>query len=150
MIAAIFALALWAPTMSFAYSYYLTPYNFYNVPGVNYNYNVPPDVTRAAYSDVTALKMISDRAKPLLDQAETIANDIFPNDGQPIVDGYVIRTKYGNAPLPAGNVLDPTVRAELTELSDVLEKVVSSENVDPVALNKLLELSRDMQLNYLN
>ena len=42
------------------------------------------------------------------------------------------------------NYLDPNVRAELSELSDALKDVVSGPTVDPAALNKVLELTRDM------
>ena len=42
------------------------------------------------------------------------------------------------------NYLNPNVRAELSELSDALKAVVSGPNVDPAALNKVLESLRDM------
>ena len=89
-----------------------------------------------------------DDIESIVKAIEESSNDIFPNDGAPIVQGNVIRTSFGNAPLPASNVLDPNVRAELKELSDALKKVVSGDRLDPQALNTVLELSRDMQLSY--
>merc|ERR1712004_332148 len=85
---------------------------------------------------------------PLVEQAEALSNGVFPNDGRPIVVGNQIRTQFGNAPLPSGNVLDPNVRAELAELSDALSAVVDGPKLDPIALNKVLELSRDLSLSY--
>ena len=146
-----------------------TNYVSYSSPSLEYGYgNVPapssltyarsapvspyaaatPLAPVAAGGDLNALSAIDEAAKPLLDQTEALSNDIFPNDGAPIVQGDLIRTKFGNAPLPAGNVLDPNVRAELSDLASALNAVVSSDVIDPEALNVLLEASRDFQLNH--
>ena len=98
--------------------------------------------------DLSALTANFEASKPLVEQAEALSNQVFPNDGRPIVVGNQIRTQFGNAPLPAGNVLDPNVRAELAELSDALSAVVDGPQLDPRALNKVLELSRDLSLSY--
>ena len=104
--------------------------------------------TTARSVDLSELESVYEASKPIVKATEEFANEIFPNDGAPIVQGNVIRTQFGNAPLPSSNVLDPNVRAELKELSDALKKVVSSDRLDPQALNTVLELSRDMQLSY--
>ena len=103
----------------------------------------------SAASDVRALQSINEQARPIIEQADSLSDSIFPNDGQPIIQGDSIRTKYGNAPLPRGNILDTQFGAQLVELSDALARVMNSPNNDVQALNKVLELSRDMQLNYL-
>ena len=54
----------------------------------------------------------------------------------------------GNAPLPAGNVLPPEVRAQLSVMSIALQNVLLSNTVNPLDLNTLLEVSRDMELSY--
>ena len=111
-------------------------------------YAAAPTPTTDRTVDLSNLERVYEASKPIVQATEELANDVFPNDGRPIVQGNMIRTKYGNAPLPAGNILDPNVRAELKELSDALKKVVGSERVDPQALNTVLEFSRDMQLSY--
>ena len=98
--------------------------------------------------DLVDLTGIFEGSQDLVNEAEELANDVFPNDGKPIVQNNKIRTKYGDAPLPLGNILDPNVRAELTVLSDALESVVSQPEIDGEALNKLLEISRDLKLSY--
>ena len=87
-------------------------------------------------------------SKSIVEEAEALSNEIFPNDGQPIVQNGQIRTQFGNAPLPSGNILDANVRSELKELSDALKAVVASPQINPTALNKVLELSRDLSLSY--
>ena len=108
-----------------------------------------PTTNSGAQADLSDLDALNSRASSLINQVEEIADGIFPNDGQPIVQGDFIRTKYGNAPLPRGNILDTQFGAQLVELSDALARVMNSPNNDVQALNKVLELSRDMQLNYL-
>lgn len=98
--------------------------------------------------DLTELTANFEASKSIVEEAEALSNQIFPNDGQPIVQGNQIRTQFGNAPLPSGNILDANVRSELKELSDALKAVVASPTLDPSALNKVLELSRDLSLSY--
>ena len=98
--------------------------------------------------DLTDLTANFEASKSIVEEAEALSNQIFPNDGQPIVQGNQIRTQFGNAPLPSGNILDANVRSELKELSDALKAVVASPTLDPSALNKVLELSRDLSLSY--
>ena len=118
------------------------------------SYSAPPApgnivaVVPAAYADLAALEDINKQAQPVVDQTEALADAIFPADGQPIVQGNVIRTQFGNAPLPVNNALNPGLRAELSTLAYALNQVVSSPTVDANALNTLLEMSRDMQLNF--
>merc|ERR1712012_81449 len=145
MIALILALALVAPSMSAPQ--FLRFANPTSVLGRTYatTRNAAPAVSTP---DLTALYANFEASKPLVEQAEALSNGVFPNDGRPIVVGNQIRTQFGNAPLPSGNVLDPNVRAELAELSDALSAVVDGPKLDPIALNKVLELSRDLSLSY--
>merc|ERR1711953_1149487 len=141
MIALILALALVAPSMSAPQ--FLRFANPTSVLGRTYatTRNAAPAVSTP---DLTALYANFEASKPLVEQAEALSNGVFPNDGRPIVVGNQIRTQFGNAPLPSGNVLDPNVRAEL---SDALSAVVDGPKLDPIALNKVLELSRDLSLS---
>jgi len=170
-IALVFALALVAPSMASPYNYVQfssgshtygygdATYRYANRPWANKGSTIykapeptPVVATRtadaAAAPDLTSLTTVFEDSIPIVDQAEALANDIFPNDGQPIVQGMKIRTKFGDAPLPLGNILDPNVRSELAELSDALSAVVSTPELDGEALNRVLELSRDLKLNY--
>ena len=98
--------------------------------------------------DLSELTANFEASKSIVEEAEALSNEIFPNDGQPIVQNGQIRTQFGNAPLPSGNILDANVRSELKELSDALKAVVASPQINPTALNKVLELSRDLSLSY--
>ena len=49
----------------------------------------------ATTADLSHLQTIHARTKPLVEQTEALANEIFPNDGEPIVQNGVVRTKYG-------------------------------------------------------
>ena len=46
-------------------------------------------------ADLGDFKTIFEQSKPFVDQTEALANEIFPNDGAPIIQDGVIRTKYG-------------------------------------------------------
>lgn len=144
-IALILALALVAPSMA-APQFFIRYNNPTSVLGRNYGRTAAAPAVRVP--DLTRLQANFEASKPLVEQAERLSDAIFPNDGRPIVVNNAIRTQYGNAPLPEGNVLDPNVRAELTELSDALAAVVDGPELSPTALNKVLELSRDLQLAY--
>ena len=146
-------MALLAPSMAAPqYFRYHNPTSVYRYPVRRYGYVAPQvyvaPTTTARTVDLSELESVYEASKPIVKAIEESSNDIFPNDGAPIVQGNVIRTSFGNAPLPSSNVLDPNVRAELKELSDALKKVVSGDRLDPQALNTVLELSRDMQLSY--
>ena len=52
--------------------------------------------TPSAINDLSALTEIYEKSKPLVEKTEALANKIFPHDGQPIVQGNIIRTKFGN------------------------------------------------------
>ena len=108
-IVAILLLALVGPSMSYPYYYYGQGATFY---APQYVYPAPAPVPTAApklvqpstvYSaaDTTPglnhLKVIHERTKPLVDQTEALANEIFPNDGAPIVQNGAIRTQYGES-----------------------------------------------------
>ena len=170
-IALVFALALVAPSMASPYNYVQfssgshtygygdATYRYANRPWANKGSTIykepeptPVVATRtaaaAAAPDLTDLTTVFEDSQDIVNEAEALANDIFPNDGQPIVQGMKIRTKFGDAPLPLGNILDPNVRSELAELSDALSAVVSTPELDGEALNRVLELSRDLKLNY--
>ena len=143
-IALILALALVAPSMA-SPQFYMR----YNNPSTVYragSRNAAP-VARPE-PDLTDLTANFEASKDIVAEAEELSNQIFPNDGKPIVVNNQIRTQFGNAPLPSGNILDPNVRSELKELSDALKAVVSNPKIDPAALNKVLELSRDLSLSY--
>ena len=167
----VFALALVAPSMASPYNYvqFSSGSNNYGYGDATYRYaNRPwsgnsnsgstiykapaptPEVAErtADAPNLDTLTTVFEDSIDVVNQAEALANDIFPNDGQPIVQGMKIRTKFGDAPLPINNQLDPSVRAELTELSDALEAVVSEPELNPEALNKVLEISRDLKLSF--
>ena len=90
--------------MGYPYSYYNSGYPVYRYPyyadPTMYNtrvglYTAPENPTTT--DDLSALKEIHEKSKPLVLQTEALANKIFPNDGQPIVEGNVIRTNYGKS-----------------------------------------------------
>ena len=142
----ILALALVAPSIA-APQFFVRYNNPTSVLGRTYatSRNAAPAVSTP---DLSALTANFEASKPLVEQAEALSNNVFPNDGRPIVVGNQIRTQFGNAPLPSGNILDANVRSELKELSDALKAVVASPQINPTALNKVLELSRDLSLSY--
>ena len=101
-IAAIFVLALAAPAMSYPQYYYGQGAAFYAPQPYFYTAPTPapaPAPTAApkpaSPADLRHLKVIHERTKPLVDQAEALANEVFPNDGAPVVQDGAIRTKYG-------------------------------------------------------
>ena len=102
--AAVFVLALVAPALSYPY-YYYAPASVYSVPQYAQPRSIRPAIPSNLYAaaqspsttaDLSDLEAIHEAAKPLVEQTEALANDIFPNDGAPIVSGGVVRTKYGN------------------------------------------------------
>lgn len=127
------------------YVRYSNPRSVYRSGSVSRTRTVAPVRQEPDLTDLTAN---FEASKSIVEEAEALSNQIFPNDGQPIVQGNQIRTQFGNAPLPSGNILDANVRSELKELSDALKAVVASPTLDPSALNKVLELSRDLSLSY--
>ena len=52
-----------------------------------------PDTT----SDLAALQEIHEKSKPLVLKTEALANKIFPGDGKPIIQGNILRTKFGKS-----------------------------------------------------
>ena len=149
----VLAIALVAPALSNPYYYsYSTFPAVQTYGGLRARaYNAPSNtLTHPSFStatgDLSALSAIWAKAKPLVEQTKAIGKDIFPSSG-PIVQGNVIRTKYGDAPLPAGNVLPPQVRQQIGAIADAMQRVVASDTIDPQALNYLLEVTRDMDFS---
>ena len=150
----VLAIALVAPALSnpYYYSYQTLPARVQTYGGLRARaYNAPSNTLThpsvgAAAGDLSALSAIWAKAKPLVEQTKAIGKDIFPSSG-PIVQGNVIRTKYGDAPLPAGNVLPPQVRQQIGAIADAMQRVVASDTIDPQALNFLLEVTRDMDFS---
>ena len=107
---AVFVLALVAPALSYPYYYYgpasvYSQARYYTVPQYAQPRSIRPAIPSNLYAaaqspsttaDLSDLEAIHEAAKPLVEQTEALANDIFPNDGAPIVSGGVVRTKYGN------------------------------------------------------
>ena len=145
-IALILVIALVAPSMASPQYYvrYSNPRSVYRSGSATRTRTIPV----RQEPDLSELTANFEASKSIVAEAEALSNEIFPNDGQPIVQNGQIRTQFGNAPLPSGNILDPNVRSELKELSDALKAVVASPQVNPTALNKVLELSRDLSLSY--
>ena len=144
-IALILVIALVAPSMaSPQYFRYSNPRSVYRSGSPTRTRTIPV----RQEPDLSELTANFEASKSIVEEAEALSNEIFPNDGQPIVQNGQIRTQFGNAPLPSGNILDANVRSELKELSDALKAVVASPQINPTALNKVLELSRDLSLSY--
>ena len=76
------------------------PYPYYANPSGMQKYRVglytapeAPDTT----SDLAALQEIHEKSKPLVLKTEALANKIFPGDGKPIIQGNILRTKFGKS-----------------------------------------------------
>ena len=82
---------VWYPVPVYGYPYYANP-AMYNSRIDLYTALETP----SAINDLSALTEIYEKSKPLVEKTEALANKIFPHDGQPIVQGNIIRTKFGN------------------------------------------------------
>ena len=82
------------PAPVYGYPYYANPAMYNTRIGL---YTAPE--TPSTTNDLSALKEIHEKSKPLVLETEALANKIFPTDGQPIVQGNIIRTNYGNQKL---------------------------------------------------